>query len=208
MSVEALKTSSTGFLRELHFSTMTEAAIGDLLGEVERPSWMKFSGEQLMDPARGEVIFTIVIELAGHKKFLEINEKRITVEKRFRRFGFEFKVPDSVIVEFRERLPELYVKWLKEALLDNAYKLYEADPRIGWQSKDMTDELPTSKLFDPRQPFSRTGRPVWVKDSPGEPARLLQCSCPFCSEPHDAGEPPVWGGANLMWVHSRCWRTS
>lgn len=210
MSVEALKTSSTGFLREFHFSTLAQGVIDDLMGEVERPSWMTFAVNQTSDPLAREILFTITVRIAPHKRTVILYEGKIGVgSDKPRRFDLVFPVPERVLVEFRDQLPTMFANWLKSALLENAYKLYEADPRIGFQPHDMVDELVPSPLFDPPERFSRTGLPVnSLNLSEFDEKSYEPPHCAFCGAPHSMRSAPVWAGANLMWIHPRCWRTS
>lgn len=115
-------------------------------------------------------------------------------------FDFRFNIPRSVVEQFRSDVPKLFVKWTKTTLLANAYKLYEFDPRKGW-SWDYAEGLPSCPLFDPVGDFSRTGLSIESQEG-----SIIEPTCAFCGKPHDAASPPLWAGANMMWLHRECWR--
>lgn len=248
MSVDAPKNLSSGFLRDFHFSTMADSVIADLFGEVEPPSWMKFTIGHTQDPDRRQFVFTITVTIEPPKvsrsaaedramtclqiaKELHPNSKRNelegkalelmdlpeqefwdlanrlgitrlvrTVPRKRKQFFFDFAVPDTVIREMRDELGKLFMKWVRKTLLDNAYRLYEFDPRIGWKYSGQNG-LPRCPLFDPPEEFARTGLPMESRDG-----SIMFSSCAFCGKEHNKADAPVWSGANMMWVHDACWR--
>jgi len=200
VSVEPSKTLSSGFLREFHFSTLAQGVLNGLLGEVKQPPWMKFVVSHSPDVLTRTFVFAVQIRIEAHVLPRGDLWKWGPRIPHNRTFAAEFRVPDSVIREFRERLPDLCIKGLESSLLSGAYRLYEIDPRIGWRWGSNGDCLPVSKLFDPPGMFSRTGFPAGVE------AREVP-RCPFCGALHQLADPPIWAGGNLMWVHEACWRS-
>jgi hypothetical protein len=206
--VETFK-SPNGFLREFHFSTLAQAVIDDLLGSVKRQPWMKFTATAARDMVEARFLFTMTVKLEVHQRRVEHDRHvRMVGLKHGRKFVLDFSVPDSVVVEFRKRVPEMFATWLREGLLGSAHKFYEADPRIGWRWGDpRRDKLPVSKLFDPPERFSRTGLPVPSVLPMEEAIPLAETPhCAFCRKAHRFEDPPIWAGANLMWIHRTCWR--
>lgn len=221
MPVELSDTTASGFLREFNFHTLTLALVDELLGEVKRPSWLKVELEAHPEPSKRQFIFTILVTLEEHQRRVDLGpspgsptNERVLGLKRARTFVSDFPVPDSVIEQFRAKLPDMYRTWIEQAMLGNAHRFYEADPRIGWRygAAGQAGELPRSRLLDPREPFSRTGLPMLgtAGDSARDPIQedLGSPRCPFCRDEHTWAQAPVWAGANLMWVHPDCWRTS
>jgi len=200
VSVASPKTSSSGFLRDFHFSTMANVALDELFGEVKPPLWMKFTVGHHLDPTHHNFIFTIdatfdpslVTKVEG-VGFRNVPRKR-------KQFQFRFDLAQTIVQEMRDEVPKLFVKWVKKTLFENAYRMYEFDPRMGWKWEGDA-YLPECPLFDPPEHFSRTGLPT--EDEEGE---LFFPTCPFCGEEHTFLDPPVWAGANMMWVHEACWR--
>lgn len=202
MSAELSKTPQTGFLRDFHFSTLADVVLTELFGEILQPGWMTFTVGHAPAVETQSFVFTIDVCVEPHSRSIVLNDR--TVPFRFdRRKALRFTFPlDGVVVEyFRSDVPKLFVEWLSKTLRENAYRLYEFDPRIGWISGGSNKGLPVSPLFDPPEDFSRTGLPMEGKDG-----RSLESSCAFCGEGHTMSESPVWGGANMMWLHQRCWR--
>ena len=201
MSVIPPKTSSSGFLRDFHFSTMADTALDELFGEVKPPLWMKFTIGHHLDPERFTFVFTIDVTfdpgLVMKVKGVELRN----VPRKKKHFQFRFDLPQSIVQEMRDEVPKLFVKWVKKTLLENAYRMYEFDPRVGWRWTPQGALLPKCPLFDPPEEFSRTGLPF--EDENGETFFPV---CPFCGETHTSADPPVWIGTNMMWVHETCWR--
>lgn len=192
MSVDQSKKPQSGFLREFHFSTLAKTAVLELLGDVKLPSWLSINASHVLDATTNEFVFSINVKVSPHQR---LNSKHLS---RRRVFLLKFGLQQNFIEQFREEVPKLFVTWVHKELLENAYRLYESDPRIGWVW-DGTNGLPVCPLFDPPKEFSRTGLPLaGVEGSTSRP------SCSFCRGVHTRAELPVWGGANLMWVHSRC----
>lgn len=221
MPVELSETIASGFLREFNFHTLTQALIDELLGEVKRPDWLKIELSAQPDALRRQFLFTIGVTLREHQRRVDLGPSSRGVAdwrklglKRSRTFVSEFPLPESVIHEFRGDVPTMYRRWIEGALLGNAHRFYEADPRIGWRygAALARGQLPVSRLLDPREPFSRTGLPMLQTEglSRGDPIQeeLKSPCCPFCREEHSWSQAPVWAGANLLWVHPGCWRTS
>lgn len=210
MSVAEVLKSPNGFLREFHFSTLAQAVIDDLLGSVKRQPWMKFTATSTRNVLAADFLFTITVKLEAHERRVQHGPCTWKVGlKRDRKFLLDFKVPDSVVVEFRERIPEMFSKWLRESLLGSAHKFYEADPRIGWRWTGQRNgiELPTSKLFDPPERFSRTGLPPpSIRPLLSADPTATTPHCAFCRSAHTLADAPIWAGANLMWIHRSCWR--
>lgn len=174
----------------------------EVFGELPQPGWVKFEIVNHLDIPRDAFLFTIVVHITPHSRSVVVDGR--VIQSRFNRnkhFKFEFPLPRSVVEQFRSEVPKLFVKWMKETLLKNAYRIYEFDPRIGftWEGGD---GLPACPLFDPPEDFSRTGLSMEGKDG-----SFLEPSCAFCGEDHTDDEAPVWGGANMMWLHRGCWRT-
>lgn len=206
MPSTSLKTASPGFLRNINFSGLTDARLRTLFGEVEQPPWMKFTIHPVRDACRGETVFNLTVDIDPQRKVtLSPDGLRVGRRHRRRRFRVSFPVPDAVMVEFGDRLSDMFGEWLERAIRSEAHKLYELDPRIGWRYEKDGDELPRSPLFDPPGEFSRTGLPVRDEE---DPTVVEYSRCPFCREVHEKPEAPIWGGANLMWVHPYCWRGS
>lgn len=209
MSVAETLKSPNGFLREFHFSTLTLAIIDDLLGSVKRQPWMKFTASHVRDPLQLRFLFTIKIRLEAHQRRVQHGDHvRMVGLKYDRSFALDFSLPDSVIEEFRDEVPKMFSTWLRNGLLGSAHKFYEVDPRIGWRWDRERDrhELPVSKLFDPPERFSRTGLPVASIRPPDADPLAESPRCAFCRAAHSLVDPPIWAGANLMWVHRTCWR--
>lgn len=207
MPSTGVKTPPPGFLREINFSALANAHIRRLFGDVVQPAWMKFTIWSTREVAELQTVFSLRIE-ANPQPTVSFATSGLRVRGvpsfRPRDFTVEFRVPDTVLMEFREELPDMFGKWLTQAIKEKAHKLYEFDPRIGWQWKQTGDELPASPLFDPPGGCSRTGLPERDEE---DPTRVSYSRCPFCREVHE-GDAPIWGGANLRWVHPHCWRGS
>lgn len=118
-------------------------------------------------------------------------------------FGHTFKLPQSFIEQFRNDVPKVFAHWVKKVLLESAYRIYEFDPRKGWRHDGMST-LPVCPLFDPPEDFSRTGLPFESRNE----GSMVFPTCAFCGKEHTAANPPVWVGANMMWVHPECRRDS
>jgi hypothetical protein len=218
--VELSEPTATGFLREFNFHTLTQGVLDRLFGEVERPKWMKFTLGTEPDPLAQQFVFTIDVTLEKHDRDVDLGPTprssktvRVVGLRRARRIAFRFPVPQTVIRELRSEVPNMYSNWLEGGLKGSAHKFYELDPRIGWRHLGVEPfkRLPHSPLLDPREPFSRTGLPFPAVNSEGwDPilASLRPPRCSFCRGDHAWSEPPVWAGANLMWVHARCWGPS
>jgi hypothetical protein len=200
-----LKTPSGTFLRNINFSALTDAHVRKLFGDVERPAWMKFTIHPSSDPARRQIVFALVVDI-DPRPVVDFSPTGARVESwgTRRRFEVVFQIPDPVLAEFYNELPDMFCGWLTKAINEKAHKFYELDPRIGW-SVSNGDELAKSPLFDPSGEFSRTGLPERDED---DPAIVTYSRCPFCRETHKDEDKPVWGGANLLWVHPHCWRGS
>jgi hypothetical protein len=201
LSVELSKTPQTGFLRDFHFSTLADVVLTETFGEVSQPHWMKFEIDAALDPARARFLFRITVRIEPHSRKAVVDG--VILQSRFTRrkkFDFDFGIPRNVVEQFRSDVPKLFVKWMSKTLLDNAYRLYEFDPRIGWTWEGGSG-LAVCPLLDPPEDFSRTGLPV-----EGTEGSLLEPSCAFCGEEHTKENVPVWGGTNMMWLHRRCWR--
>lgn len=200
MSVISPKTSSSGFLRDFHFSTMAKLALDDLFGEVKPPLWMKFTIEHSLDPVRNHFTFTIDVTfdpgLVTRIRDIELQN----VPRKRKQFQFRFDLAQGVVQEMRDEVPKVFVKWVKKTLLENAYRMYEFDPRVGWTFTGGA-HLPECPLFDPPENFSRTGLPYQSDEG-----MTVFPTCPFCGEEHTSADPPVWIGANMMWAHEACWR--
>lgn len=217
MPVKLSESTASGFLREFNFHTLTQALISELLGEVKYPDWLKVGLSTRPDPLPRQFLFTIRVTLKAHRRYVDlgpsprspVNHRELGL-KRGRTFVSEFPVPENVIQEFRGDLPKMYRMWVEQTLMGNAHRLYEADPRIGWRYGigGSTKGLPRSRLFDPYSPFSRTGLPMLDAGSGELVESLNPPQCPFCQVPHGWSQPPVWAGANLLWVHLDCWRAS
>jgi hypothetical protein len=216
--VELSEIASTGFLRKFNFQTLARQVMRDLWGDVAVPAWFQVTINSRPELQAQSFVFTISVRLLEHGWEADLGPTRLTPSKKRqvglkveRGFGLEFPVPQNVIQQFKSELPTMFTKFLEGALLGNAHRLYELDPRIGWRHGFNGDpQLSTSRLLDPRGPFSRTGVPFvttapegWDPISGHKPPR-----CSFCREDHSRAEPPVWAGANLMWVHARCWGPS
>ena len=221
MPVELSETTASGFLREFNFQALTQALVDGLLGEVRRPDWLKIDLATAPDALQQRFVFTIHVTLGAHRRRVDLgpspeasSDTRELGLKRHRTFVSEFPLPQSVIREFRGDLPSMYKTWVEKTLLGNAHRFYEADPRIGWRygAAGGTGELPASRLLDPREPFSRTGLPTLDMADDGGRDPIVESlgppRCPFCRGAHSWSRPPVWAGANLLWVHPGCWRTS
>ena len=183
MSVDLLKTPQTGFLRDFHFSTLADVVLTEAFGDLRQPSWVKFEIDAALDPAHARFLFMITVCIEPHSRKAVVDGA--VLQSRFdrrKKFNFEFGLPRNVVEQFRSDVPKLFVKWMSETLLKNAYRIYEFDPRID---------------------FSRTGLPV-----EGKKLTVLEPSCAFCGEVHTDDDHPVWGGANMMWLHRRCWRVA
>lgn len=204
-----LKNTDPGFLRDINFSALADGLIRNLFGKAERPAWMKFKISSFADVLEMQTVFGLIVDL-DPQPAVDFGGSGFRVGPKRRRRGFtvEFRVPDRVLVEFRDDFPKMFCVWLEKAITENAHKFYELDPRIGWRCTGTDAELSVSPLFDPPAPFSRTGHRVHVKSDPEDPAVLVEPRCPFCREPHEDGTAPIWGGANLRWVHHHCWRGS
>lgn len=196
--------TSPGFLREINFSALANGFIQKLFGDVKKPSWMKFTISHARAALEMQTIFSLRVEIEPHRQ-MDVTKGGLSVgpERRRRSFQVPFEIPYSVVEQFRDELPDMFTTWLKQAIRSNAHKFYELDPRIGWRVEKPGDELSRSLLLDPLGPFSRTGERVYKG---GE--LLVEPRCPFCREPHVERSSPLWGGANLMWVHHHCWRGS
>ena len=181
---------------------MGEVVLQELMGEVARPDWLNFTIQFVREPTKFAFVFSIIVDIRSHNKPALEGERGGPRFVRGKQFTFQFDLPESVIQEFRSDVPKIYVRWVKSTLRDNAYKLYEFDPRIGWSWKGQ-DGLPQCPLFDPVDDFSRTGLPI-----EGKNGLLLRPSCAFCGEEHTDADPPVWTGGNMMWVHRKCRRVS
>lgn len=209
MPLQTLKTTSPGFLRESHFSTLADSLIKGMFGEAKRPPWMKFTITSQHKAAERLHVFSLCVDIEPHRKVnigaaggLSIGSPR-----RHHSFTVPFEVPDSVIAEFREDLADMFTKWLEAALWANAHRFYEFDPRAGWRWDGSAEELPVSKLFDPPEKFNRCGLQIIVSAANSPVPDLGPC-CFFCQRSHTVDDPPAWAGANLMWVHLGCWRRS
>jgi hypothetical protein len=202
LSVELSKTAETGFLRDFHFSTLADVVLSEVFGELPQPSWVKFEIDSTLDAQFARFLFRITVRIEPHSRKAVVDGA--ILQSRFdrsKKFHFDFGLPRNVVEQFRSDVPKLFVKWMNDTLLKNAYRIYEFDPRIGfiW---DGGSGLPRCPLFDPPEDFSRTGLPV-----EGKKLTILEPSCAFCGEDHREGDRPVWGGANMMWLHRGCWRT-
>ena len=205
MPSTGLKTPSGTFLRDINFSALTDAHVRKLFGDVERPAWMKFTIIFHREPARMQTVFLLRVDIKPQPAVdFSSSGLRVGPSRRSRGFEVDFTIPDSVLREFRNEVPDMFCGWLTKAIQGKAHKFYELDPRIGWSVQD-GDELAESPLFDPSGEFSRTGLPERDEE---DPTVVSYSRCPFCRENHEEGTSPVWGGANLMWVHSHCWRGS
>lgn len=200
MSAQTALSLPKRFLREFQFSTLGQAVIAELMGEVRLPHWLNFTITHQPSAKEKSFVFTITVTAQAHKRVMQtgVGVRNIGLDQQ-QILECGFSVPQSVIDQFREQLPELFEKWMKAALLENAHRLYELDPRAGWLAKK-DDLLPRCPLFDPPEKFSRLGVPTVSASDPG-----LEPSCPFCDRSHSWIDPPVWAGANLMWVHRQCW---
>jgi len=201
LSVELSKTPQTGFLRDFHFSTLADVVLTEAFGDLRQPSWVKFEIDAALDPEHARFLFMITVRIEPHSRKAVIDGT--VLQSRFdrrKKFNFEFGLPRNVVEQFRSDVPKLFVKWMSETLLKNAYRIYEFDPRIGF-TWNGGDGLPVCPLFDPPEDFSRTGLPM-----EGKKLTVLEPSCAFCGEDHTDDETPVWSGANMMWLHRGCWR--
>jgi len=202
LSAELSKTLQTGFLRDFHFSTLAEVVLTEVFGEFSQPHWMKFEIDAALDAVEHRFLFRIIVRIEPHSRKAVIDG--VLHQSRFDRrkaFTFDFGIPRNVVEQFRSDVPKLFIKWMNETLRKNAYRIYEFDPRIGFLW-DGESGLPVCPLFDPPEDFSRTGLPM-----EGKKLTLLEPSCAFCGEAHTEANPPIWGGANMMWLHRECWRT-
>ena len=207
MPSSTLQSASPGFLRDFNFSTLTQAIIEKMFGGAERPSWMRFSITSRRDERALQIVFKLCVDIEPERRVnFSTSGFRVGPSRRKRGFDVEFEVADPVIRGMRAELPELFIQWLESAMKRNAHKFYELDPRIGWRRVKKGDELPVSPLFDPPERFSRDGFPWWTEAPTAVEESGIEPRCPFCREVHEEEHPPIWGGANLMWVHTHCWR--
>lgn len=161
-----------------------------LLGEIDRPSWLRITLGSSRDPLRCSTVFSIDVLCSMTEDWPSLP-----------RISAEVFIPDDAVAQHgRENLPSLVIEMLGDALVSPS--LYERDPRIG-RMCELDATLPASPLFDPRVAFPRTGREV------------LSCgmSCSLCGLLanvllDDYTEGVVWAGGNLLWVHRACWRRS
>jgi hypothetical protein len=158
---------------------------------------------------------TTVVIKPRHVMFLVRREGgNVTVDTRQgRRLNMVFDVGDDVTSRGDgEHLARVVREKFRSGLLSSAHLLYEFDPRMGWRWEGTKSrmELPVSRLFDPPEPFSRSGVPLILdREVGGYRSNAFDApKCPFCREAHDFSDPPLWAGANLMWVHVKCWRLS
>lgn len=109
--------------------------------------------------------------------------------------GYEFEalITDRELQQGAD-LEALVGNHLSRMLTEVAPYMREHDPRIGKGYQDIAEW--GSLLFDP----PRRSDPAWVGSSQPNTAR-----CPACDLAFSAQELPFWGGANLLWVHERCW---
>lgn len=220
VTLDLSKTADPGFLRKFHFSGIGTGVLTDLLGEVELPPWMEFSFGASPDPTRRCVKLGIDVQIRPRfqrKVPLPMGGSReeIVIDTRAgRRLHTEFSVTDMAIRECKDDLVGFFREGIRSALLAAAHRLYEFDPRMGWCWTGMARQLqlPTSRLFDPPGPFSRTGVPLVLERDRAEAKyrtpEIDEPRCPFCREPHKFDDPPLWAGGNLLWVHTGCWRRS
>lgn len=203
MSVNLLKNPEKGFLRDFHFSTMGDVLVSELFGEVSRPRWINFTFRQCRDVERRDFRFSVQVDIEG----VRVPVSKFSGETQLLRipkksFDFSFTVPDTVIVESRSEVPKLFIQGSRTVLMENAYRLYEFDPRMGWICEEGRQGLPKCPLLDPTESFSRTGLPT------SRDGEALSPSCAFCGEEHTQEDLPVWAGAGMMWLHRGCWRVS
>lgn len=205
MPLSDLKTASPGFLRGFNFSALVDGLVAKLFGEVERPPWLKFTISTRRDAMAMQTLFDLGVSISPERGVSMTDTGwRVGWQPPRRRFAITFPLPDNVLAEFRDEFPDLFCAAFEAALLEDAHRFYEVDPRIGWRRSKEGDTLPVSRLLDPPEHFSRDGRPISVWED-GKP-RLEHPACPFCRELHHPSELPQWGGANMMWVHPECWR--
>jgi hypothetical protein len=168
---------------------------------VEVPWWFKTEAKTFRDPHGLSFVFEFVADVKAHERIVDIGRGfRRHMRVRHRRMATEFSLPRTVLEQFRDEAPRIFSLTFENFLMDLSPKIYEADPRIGWSSERNEGSLPISKIFDPRGLFSRSGLPEETA-----PEHVRPPCCPFCRFPHLGGNPPVWAGANLMWVHPSCW---
>jgi hypothetical protein len=214
VSVGSSKNHDSGFLRDFHFSTLATSVWKKVFGDIEIPDWLEFRLEVMRDPRILQTLIRVTVELKPHSNFMleldananAIAPRRVDI-KTGRYWTWEFPVTDMDARTEKDRIPGMFAHWLGEILRSDGYKLYEFDPRIGWRWDKAGDKLPESSLFDPREPFSRTGVP-WHPDPAGDLNQRRTTedpSCSLCGQLHVFSEPPIWAGGNLMWVHRRCW---
>ena len=72
-------------------------------------------------------------------------------------------------------------------------RIYEHDPRIG----SPPHHLKTCRLFDP----VTVPRPAYYQTM-NQPAEV---PCSLCGKVFEDGDPAMWGGGNVLWVHYTCW---
>ena len=214
MSLLTQETGQSGFLRSFHFSGLANGLVNELLGKVERPSWLLFTFRMAPDVAARRMVFTINVQISPHMRRVRLRdgaEPLLVGTKHGRRFHAELGLPDTTVREAPKEVPRLVRDAFKASLLSDAYRFYEFDPRIGWRWDGKEDfELLKSALFDPRGPMSRSGVPLILRRDGSEPGyspqEVHEPRCPFCREAHTFDDPPLWAGGNLLWVHARCWR--
>jgi hypothetical protein len=182
----------------------------ELLGEVAAPPWLQLRLSTERHPSRFSTALHLTVQVERHVSLLPnplTRRSPIGPEPTptFTRGPQSFSIPlqaSDGLREFHERLD--FMQRARQQLLDEAYLLYEFDPRVGW-SFDGDGVLPSCPLLDPKPAFSRTG--LFEEDARrlGKlPPRSMRSRCPFCRDGHF--DPPIWGGGNLLWVHPVCWR--
>lgn len=114
---------------------------------------------------------------------------------RVRGFNYEFEahITDHELQQGVD-LESVTGHHLRQMLTTIAPYVREHDPRIGKGYQDIAEW--GSLLFDPPV----RSDPAWVGSLQ---ANMVQC--PVCDLAFSAHELPFWGGANLLWVHERCW---
>jgi|GEM_PF-4816399 len=177
--------------------------------------WLNFKFGVSPDVSHRSTRFTTDVVISPNFRFpvaLPEGDEIVVSTRSGRRLHAEFALPDDLVRSSRGDLGNVVRDGFRSSLLSGAHRLYEFDPRIGWRWDGTRDrvELPVSRLFDPPEPFSRHGVPLILDRDGSEyrPQQIHEPRCPFCRRAHEFDDPPIWAGANLMWVHRRCWRRS
>lgn len=180
-------------------SALSAHKIDGIFADALRHAWgqlppsplVKLQTATQQDPSRGLSIFLL---LSVHIQKHEVSPP--CLHGRVLRRG---ELRDTVRMEMINSPPgeNVVVFVLEELFRKMSYLLREHDPRFGQvlsvgQTKNL---LPRSPLFDP----PRLRPPAW-RGGTGIDA----VPCPFCQDGFGRGDPAMWGGGNVMWVHPRC----